>query len=66
MFAGVVVVQYGTIVNIVGTSTENTMEKIKHLLDYATTRPNTIITYSVSDMVLAAHSDTFYLSESKV
>ena len=45
--------------------TENTMKKVKHFLDYAASHPDAIITYLASDMVLAAHSDASYLSESK-
>jgi hypothetical protein len=45
--------------------TENTMKKVQKFLDYASTHPNVIITYHASDMVLAGHSDTLYLSESK-
>jgi hypothetical protein len=45
---------------------ERTTEKINHFLDYIATHPNAIIVYGVSDMVLAAHSNTFYLSESKL
>ena len=41
------------------------MKKVKHFLDYAASHPNAIITYRASDMVLAAHSDASYLSESK-
>ena len=41
------------------------MTLVKKILDYAATRPNTIITYHASDMVLSAHSDASYLSESK-
>ena len=45
--------------------TENTMPLVKKILDYATTHPDAIITYNTSDMVLSAHSDASYLSESK-
>ena len=41
------------------------MKKAKHFLDYAATHPDTTITYRASDMVLAAHSNASYLSESK-
>ena len=44
--------------------TQNTMMKVKQLLDYAATHPDAIVTYNASDMVLAAHSDASYLSES--
>ena len=46
--------------------TQNTMMKAKQLLDYAATHPNAIVTYNASDMVLAAHSNASYLSESNV
>ena len=32
-------------------------------MDYAASNQDTILTYSASDMVLAVHSDTSYLSE---
>ena len=41
------------------------MENVKQLLDYAATHPDAIITYSVSNMVLAGHSYASYLSETK-
>ena len=41
------------------------MQKVKQLLDYATTHPDAIITYQASNMILAIHSDASYLSESK-
>ena len=44
--------------------TENA-KKVKLFLDYATTNPEAIITYQVSDMILATHSDASYLSEPK-
>ena len=45
--------------------TANTMKKVKQLLDYAATHPHAAVTYRASDMVLAAHSDASYLSETK-
>ncbi len=39
------------------------MELIKWLIDYVATNPDSILTYKSSDMVLAVHSDTLYLSE---
>jgi hypothetical protein len=44
--------------------TTNTMSKVKQFLDYAATHPDAIVTYQASNMVLAAHSDASYLSES--
>jgi hypothetical protein len=41
------------------------MIKVKQFLDYASTRPNAIVTHQASDMVLAAHSDASYLSVAK-
>jgi hypothetical protein len=38
---------------------------VHQFLDYAATYPNAIITYKASDMILAIHSDTSYLSEPK-
>ena len=45
--------------------TKNTMTKVKQLLDYAATHPHAAVTYRASEMVLAAHSDASYLSETK-
>jgi hypothetical protein len=41
----------------------NTMAKIKQFLDYSATHPDAIVMYHASNMVLAAHSDASYLSE---
>ena len=41
---------------------ENTIKKVKQFLDDSTTHPGTIFTYLSSDMILALHSDTSYLS----
>lgn len=46
-------------------ATELTNEDVSQLLDYLATYPNDGITYRVSDMVLAAHSDAGYINESK-
>jgi hypothetical protein len=40
------------------------MAKITQFLDYAATHTDAIVTYHTSNMVLADHSDTSYLSES--
>eukprot|EP00804_Cyclotella_cryptica_P017470 CCRYP_017391-RA/>CCRYP_017391-RA protein AED:0.38 eAED:0.38 QI:0/0/0/1/1/1/2/0/219 len=45
--------------------TQNTLLKIHHFLDYAMTHPDAMITYRTSNMILAVHSDAFYLSETK-
>ena len=44
---------------------QHTLAKVHQLLDYAATHPDAMITYHASDMVLAAHSNASYLSESK-
>jgi hypothetical protein len=43
--------------------TEDTMKQTKQLLDYIASQEDAVITYSASEMVLAAHSDASYLSE---
>jgi hypothetical protein len=53
----------GSIATQQGNPTKNIMIKVKHLLDYAFTHPDAIVTYQASDMALAAHSDAFYLLE---
>lgn len=45
--------------------TQQTLERIKHLLDYCSSQEEAILTYHASDMVLAVHSDAGYLNESK-
>ncbi|KAL7474071.1 hypothetical protein ACHAW6_000066, partial [Cyclotella cf. meneghiniana] len=45
--------------------TKNTLAKIHQFL-YALSHPDAVITYQASDMVLEAHSDASYLSETKV
>ena len=45
--------------------TQTTMERVRQFLDYAATNQDATITYRASDMVLAAHSDASYLSETK-
>jgi hypothetical protein len=47
------------------TPTEQIMEKCLQILDYAASQEEAIITYRLSDMKLAIHSDTSYLSEPK-
>ncbi len=46
--------------------TEKTMEKVRQLLDYAGSHKEAVLTYHVSDMVLAVHSNVGYLNESKL
>ncbi len=54
----------GSIATQTANPTKNTMVKVKQFLDYAFTHPDAIVTYQASDIVLAAHSDASYLSES--
>ena len=56
---------FGSIATQQAAPNENTMQKVKQYLDYAATHPDAIITYCASGMVLAAHSDASYLSETK-
>jgi hypothetical protein len=55
----------GSIATHQANPTENTMKKVQHFLDYASTHPDAIVTYHASDMVLAGHSNASYLSKSK-
>ena len=55
----------GLLANQQAAPTENAMTLAKQFLDYAATHPDAIITYHASDMVLSAHSNASYLSESK-
>ena len=43
--------------------TQNTLKKVKQLLDYCATQDNAIITYNASKMILAVHSDAGYCNE---
>jgi hypothetical protein len=45
--------------------TQTTMKYFKQFLDYATSRPDAMVTFQSSDMVLAMHSDASYLSKTK-
>ena len=45
--------------------TKQTMEKTKKFLDYVTSHPDAILTFSASNMVLNVHSDASYLTEPK-
>jgi hypothetical protein len=45
--------------------TEETMQQTLQLLDYLTTQEEAVLSYHTSDMVLAVHSNTSYLSEPK-
>ena len=42
---------------------ENNMKKVKKLVDYSTTHPEIVFTYGDSDMILAVHIKTSYISE---
>ncbi len=44
--------------------TEETNQRVKQLLDYLTTQEEAVLTYCARNTVLAAHSDTSYLSKS--
>jgi hypothetical protein len=46
-------------------STEKTMELCKKFLNFMATQEEAILTYRVSEMVLAIHSDALYLSKPK-
>ena len=47
------------------TPTEDTFEQTQQLLDYLATQEEAVLTYTASEMTLAAHSDASYLSEPK-
>jgi hypothetical protein len=54
-----------TIASRLSTATATTMDAVKHLLNYCSTKPNATIRYFTSDMQLKIHSDASYLSEPK-
>ncbi len=56
----------GTLTTQQASPTKNTMKKIKQFLNFAATHPDAVVTYHASNMVLAGHSNTLYLSESNV
>jgi hypothetical protein len=43
--------------------TQQTMAKMKQLLDYSATHPDAMVRFHVSDMILNIHSDASYLSK---
>jgi hypothetical protein len=45
--------------------TEQTCERVLHLLDYLATHPDAIVRFYASDMILNVHSDASYLSAPK-
>jgi hypothetical protein len=58
-------VALGTLAAAQTHGTEQTMQALIHLLDYAATHPNAAIRFHKSDMILYVHSDATYLSEAK-
>ena len=52
-----------TIASQASKPTETMMKQTKQLLDYIAMQEEAVLTYNASDMKLAAHSDTSYLSE---
>ena len=44
---------------------QETMKKVKQLLDYCVTQEDAMITYNQSNMILAVHSNTGYANEKK-
>lgn len=55
----------GSIASHQAVPTEQTMDQVKQLLDYAATHLDTIITYRTSAMVITGHINASYLSEAK-
>ena len=47
----------GSIVVQQASPNQNTVVKVKNILDYAATQPEKIVAYNTSDMVLAGHSN---------
>jgi len=45
--------------------TQQTLQRVKQFLDYAMTHKDASISYRASNMILAAHTDASYLSETK-
>ena len=45
--------------------TEETMKKVKHLLDYCALQEDAVIMFRASKMILAGHSNAGYLNEKK-
>ena len=52
-----------SIASAISTGTETTKQRVKQLLDYCATHPDTKIRFKASDMILRIHSDASYLSE---
>ena len=55
----------GSIATKQASPTQDTMNKIIWLLNYAATYPNAIIRFHASDMILHVESDAAYLNEAK-
>jgi hypothetical protein len=55
----------GTLASAQTHGTEQTMDKLVLLMDYATTHPDAKVRFHKSDMILFVHSDASYLSEPK-
>jgi hypothetical protein len=57
------VMPLSTIAARLSTATATTMDAVRHLLDYCSTKPDADIRYYASDMQLKIHSDASYLSK---
>ena len=55
----------GSIANKEDNPTKNTIKKFTQFLDYYVSHPDAIITYNVSNMALAGHSDASYILGTK-
>ena len=55
----------GSIADQQANPTEQTMQKVKQLLDYAASHPDAVLTYQASEMILEVHINTSYLSQKK-
>ena len=62
----IMMVALGSFTEIQGKRNETTAQAIKELLYYCTTYPNTTIRYKQSSMMIRAHSDESYHSNSQV
>ena len=58
-------VALSAIASIQSAPTTATMETVKYFMNNAASDPDAILTYRESDMVLAVHSDAYYLSKPK-
>ena len=55
----------GDIASAQANSTINTMKAVTHLLNYASTHPNSHVQFNASNMILHVHSDASYLTAPK-